>query len=109
MPSVKICGEDQYASKLVDRLIFGKEMNLNLKKYSMKKSLFLKYGTIKDISIEKQYLADYIKLPTNNKVNLPRNDVSISNNGYAYISGDSLTDMHKKYRELVESIRVTYL
>ena len=60
----------------------------------MKKGLGLRSGVIKNIEIKKQNLADYIKLPTNNKVNLPRNDISFSTTGYVYMSGNSLHDMH---------------
>ena len=102
-------GECHYASKLVNSILERKSLSLELEKASMKKGLGLRSGVIKNIEIKKQNLADYIKLPTNNKVNLPRNDISISNNGYVYMSGNSLDDMHKKYGELVESIRVTYL
>lgn len=106
---LKYAGECHYASKLVNSILERKSLSLELEKASMKKGLGLRSGVIKNIEIKKQNLADYIKLPTNNKVNLPRNDISISNNGYVYMSGNSLDDMHKKYGELVESIRVTYL
>jgi hypothetical protein len=74
----------------------------------MKRDLGLKPGLIKSIEIKKDFLADYIKLPTNNKVNLPRNDLAISNNGYVYISGSDLNDLNEKYQNLISSIIVNY-
>lgn len=105
---LKYAGESQYASKLVSSILEHKPLILNLDKCSMKKGLGLRSGVIKHIEIKKQSLADYIKLPTNNKVNLPRNDVSISNNGYAYLSGKDLDELDKKYRDLISSIVVDY-
>ena len=83
-------------------------MLLNKSKCSMKRDLGLKPGLIKSIEIKKDFLADYIKLPTNNKVNLPRNDLAISNNGYVYISGSDLNDLNEKYQNLISSIIVNY-
>ena len=101
-------GENQYASKLVNSILNNKNMLLNTSKCSMKRDLGLKLGLIKSIEIKKDILADYIKLPTNNKVNLPRNDLAISNNGYVYISGSDINDLNEKYQNLISSIIVNY-
>lgn len=106
---LKYAGEEHYASKLTKKMLNGSVMHLNLHKCSMKKGLSLKPGTIDTIAIKEEQLAEYIKLPTNNKVNLPRNDVSISNNGYVYMSGTSLEELENKYRLLIQSMEVVYL
>jgi carbamoylphosphate synthase large subunit len=106
---LQYAGENHYASKLVNSILKNKNMLLNTNKCSMKRDLGLKPGFIKSIEIKKDFLADYVKLPINSKVNLPRNDVSISNNGYVYISGSDLNDMNEKYQNLISSIIVNYI
>jgi hypothetical protein len=105
---LEYAGENHYASKLVNSILKNKNMLLNTNKCSMKRDLGLKPGLIKSIEIKKDFLADHIKLPTNGKVNLPRNDVAIINNGYVYISGSDPTDMNEKYQNLISSIIVNY-
>ena len=105
---LEYAGESHYASKLVNSILKNKNMLLNTNKCSMKRDLGLKPGLIKSIEIKKDFLADHIKLPTNSKVNLPRNDVAIINNGYVYISGSDPNDMNEKYQNLISSIIVNY-
>lgn len=106
---IHFAGDPNYAPKLVERLLLGKDLVLDLKNCCMKKGLPLKNGTIKTLKINKDHLADFIKYPSSDRIFLLRNDPAIINNGYVYMTGNSLEELDQKYQELIDSIEVDYL
>jgi len=105
---LKYAGEKNYGSKLVTSILEKTDFSVTCDKNTIKRRLPFKAGKIKSLIIKKEFLADYIKYPTNNKINLPRNDVAISNNGYVYITGKDRQELEQKYRELIDSIEIVY-
>jgi carbamoylphosphate synthase large subunit len=105
---LKYAGEKNYGSKLVSSILNKTSFSLNCDKHAVKQRLPFKVGKIKSLIIKKESLADYIKYPTNNKINLPRNDIAISNNGYVYVTGNDSRELDQKYRDLVDSIEIDY-
>jgi hypothetical protein len=105
---LKYIGETEYGSKLVNKILEKTDFSMNCNKHIIKRRLPLRPGKIKNLKIEKTSLADYIKYPVNNRINLPRNDVAVSNNGYVYITGKTIEELETKYKELVDSMIVDY-
>lgn len=105
---LKYAGEKNYGSKLVNSILKKTNFSINCDRNAVKQRLPFKVGKIKSLVIKKESLADYIKYPTNNKINLPRNDIAISNNGYVYITGRDIQELEQKYRDLIDSIEIDY-
>lgn len=105
---LKYTGEVNYGSKLVMKILDKIDFSVDCQKNIIKRQLPLKTGKIKFLTIGKESLADYIKYPVKDKINLPRNDIAVSNNGYVYISGNNKKECETKYKELIDSISVLY-
>ena len=105
---IRYSGEQKYYSKLVSKITQGQKMVLSTPKSVIQRRIPLAPGNFKTISIKNASLADYIKYPSEKKIALSRNDLSIVVNGYFYVSGNSISEAEQVYQKIIDSIEIDY-
>ena len=105
---IRYSGEQKYYSKLVSKITQGQKMVLSTPKSVIQRRIPLAPGNFKTISIKNASLADYIKYPSEKKIALSRNDLSIVVNGYFYVSGNSIIEAEQVYQKIIDSIEIDY-
>lgn len=100
-------GEKDYGYKLMNKLLHGIDFTLSITKTVLFRQLPFNKKKIKHIEINKNSMADVISLPKG-QIQLVRNDLSVRNNGYVILTGDTPNDVEEKYRNFVAGLVVEY-
>lgn len=99
-------GETDYAWKLANKLINGKDFETTADKFVAYKALPFEKKSVKNISYNKE-LADEISIP-GKKIQILRNDLAVTNNGYVIFSATSKASLEEKIKLFFDDFKVEY-